>query len=75
MVSLCGRCTAGNLKNHKGGLVKASLKSKAGTIEALSILPPLPQDPTSVFHTLCENGGRDSLLLESAGDFEFQNRT
>ncbi|MFC5077367.1 Anthranilate synthase component 1 [Vibrio thalassae] len=44
---------------------KAITIKKQGCLEVLSLQVPYTQDPTRLFHTLCENK-TDSLLLESA---------
>ncbi|MGR5286193.1 anthranilate synthase component 1 [Vibrio maritimus] len=44
---------------------KAISINKQGRLEVLSLQVPYAQDPTRLFHTLCENK-TDSLLLESA---------
>ncbi|MCW8334359.1 anthranilate synthase component 1 [Vibrio paucivorans] len=44
---------------------KAIEIKKLGNIEVINTSVPYSQDPTSLFHTLCENK-TDSLLLESA---------
>lgn len=50
----------------EGGLVNKAIKIKTlGKIELLRTDAPYAQDPTQLFHTLCENK-TDSLLLESA---------
>ncbi|MEZ8882093.1 anthranilate synthase component 1 [Vibrio sp. 10N.222.54.F6] len=53
---------------------KAIEIKKLGTIEVINSSVPYSQDPTSVFHTLCENK-TDSLLLESAEIESKQNLT
>ncbi|PLX57894.1 MAG: anthranilate synthase component I, partial [Vibrio alginolyticus] len=44
---------------------KAIEIKKLGCLEVLKTSVPYTQDPTRLFHTICENK-RDSLLLESA---------
>ncbi|WP_047043653.1 anthranilate synthase component 1 [Vibrio mexicanus] len=44
---------------------KAITINKLGNLKVIEASVPYSQDPTSLFHTLCENK-RDSLLLESA---------
>jgi anthranilate synthase component 1 len=50
----------------KGAFVNKAISiNKQGRLEVLSLQVPYAQDPTRLFHTLCENK-TDSLLLESA---------
>ncbi|WP_390903217.1 anthranilate synthase component 1 [Vibrio cortegadensis] len=50
----------------QGGLVNKAIEiKKLGKIDVLHTSIPYAQDPTRLFHTLCENK-TDSLLLESA---------
>lgn len=59
-------CTAGRLKQLQGGLVNKAIEiKKLGQLEVLKASVPYTQDPTRLFHTICENK-TDSLLLESA---------
>lgn len=59
-------CTAGRFKQLQGGLVNKAIEiKKLGQLEVLTASVPYTQDPTRLFHTLCENK-TDSLLLESA---------
>ncbi len=44
---------------------KAIKINKLGNLKVIEASVPYSQDPTGLFHTLCENK-RDSLLLESA---------
>jgi len=60
-------CTAGRkIIKRKGGLVNKAINiQKLGNLELIRTTAPYAQDPTQLFHTLCENK-TDSLLLESA---------
>ncbi|WP_431354877.1 anthranilate synthase component 1 [Vibrio genomosp. F10] len=53
-------------KKLEGSLVNKTINIKQlGSIETINTNVPYAQDPTQLFHSLCENK-RDSLLLESA---------
>lgn len=55
-----------NLKNHEGCLVNKAIEiKKLGRIELLNASVQYTQDPTRLFHSLCESK-TDCLLLESA---------
>nr|WP_282437140.1 anthranilate synthase component 1 [Vibrio amylolyticus] len=59
-------CTTGRYEKLKGRLVNKTIDIKElGNIEIINTTVPYSQDPTQLFHTICENK-RDSLLLESA---------
>lgn len=55
-----------NIKIHQGGLVNKTIEIKSlGQIDVINMSVPYTQDPTRLFHTLCESK-TDCLLLESA---------
>jgi len=55
-----------NIKIHQGGLVNKTIEIKnLGQIDVINMSVPYIQDPTRLFHTLCESK-TDCLLLESA---------